>query len=53
MKLTLAKLKQIVPVYMAATPTEKPKILEQHGIARSSLYAAMKRYNLTIVKTLA
>lgn len=50
MKLNLAKLKMIAPEYLAADKNEKPAILEKYGIARSTLYAAIKRYNLDVVK---
>jgi len=53
MKLNLALLKKILPEYMEATPKEKPEILKKYNIARSTLYAAIERYDLKIKKTIS
>lgn len=50
MKLNLAKLKVVAPEYLSADKDEKPAILKKYGIARSTLYAALKRYNMDVVK---
>ena len=45
-----SKTESDAPEYLAANKDEKPVILEKYGIARSTLYAALKRYNLDVVK---
>lgn len=51
MKMTLAKLKVLAPLYVVATPAEKKELLKEYDISKVTFYAALKRYNMTISTT--
>jgi len=53
MKVNLTLLKKILPEYVTASPKEKTEILKRHNIARSTLYAAMERYDLKFKKSVS
>lgn len=48
MKINLAKLKMLAPLYMTANPERKKELLQEYNITKVTFYAALKRYGLTL-----
>jgi len=53
MKMTIAKTRELAPLYMEANTEQKKELLKKYGIGKTTFYGALKRYNISIVKTLA
>ncbi|MEG6158031.1 hypothetical protein UXN78_23280 [Enterobacter hormaechei] len=48
MKINLAKLKVLAPLYMTANPERKKELLQEYNITKVTFYAALKRYGLAL-----
>jgi DNA-directed RNA polymerase subunit H (RpoH/RPB5) len=53
MKMTNGKTHELAPLYMEANTEQKKELLKKYGIGKTTFYAALKRYHMSIVKMLA
>ena len=53
MKMTNGKTHELAPLYMEANTAQKKELLKKYGIGKTTFYAALKRYHMSIVKMLA